>query len=158
MLVADPAQLRPLFMELLSWLRSPAATTSGRPLANSGVNQVQSMIQSFYTYMVDSRTEAALTLADPRWEHLTVDHTRLWAPQYGSKRTGNKTQITFIGLADTRRMFSWLDVLSSPTDNTVKEFEPPRHVRRLQPLRRMGSWQDDVGSTRRSCGSERCAW
>jgi integrase len=34
--------------------------------------------------------------------------------------------------------------------------EPPRHVRRLHLLGRMGSWQ--VGGIRQSCVSARCGW
>ena len=38
------------------------------------------------------------------------------------------------------------------------EVEPPRRVRRLQSLRRMGSWVIVGGSTRGSFGSGRCGW
>ncbi|MFV3905161.1 universal stress protein, partial [Mycobacterium tuberculosis] len=46
-----------------------------------------------------------------------------------------------------------------PQVHTELVFEPPRHVRRLQFLERMGSCQVvHRGGTRRSCVSGRCGW
>jgi len=46
---AQEVEVRALFIDFLSWLRSPAATTTGKPMATTGVAATQSTVQTFGT-------------------------------------------------------------------------------------------------------------
>lgn len=116
---SDPDQLRETFLTYLSWLKSPDATTTGQPLSNTSVAAAQSTLQRFYEFMHDHATDAAHATSDPRWRDLTANHTRLWAPDYRPKRRGNKRELTHIDTADVKKMLGYLDILSTPTDQTV---------------------------------------
>lgn len=115
----DPEQLRSVMMEFLSWLRSPAATQTGKPLAATGVTATQSMVQRFYEFMVDNSREAAAFTGDDRWTHLTAAHTRLWAPAYRPRRQGNQRELSYMSTSDVQRMLGYLDALAASTDRTV---------------------------------------
>lgn len=115
----DPERLQAVFMEFLSWLRSPAATQSGKPLAATGVSAAQSMVQRFYEFMHDNSAEAAEFTGDARWRHLTAAHTRLWAPAYRPRRQGNQRELSYIATTDVQRMLGYLDALATPTTSMV---------------------------------------
>lgn len=115
----DPERLQTVFMEFLSWLRSPAATQSGKPLAATGVSAAQSMVQRFYEFMHDNSREAAEFTGDERWRHLTAAHTRLWAPAYRPRRQGNQRELSYIATTDVQRMLGYLDALAAPPTSTV---------------------------------------
>lgn len=115
----EPERLQAAFMEFLSWLRSPAATQSGKPLAATGVTAAQSMVQRFYEFMVDNSREAAEFTGDERWRCLTAAHTRLWAPAYRPRRQGNQRELSYISTTDVQRMLGYLDALAAPTTGTV---------------------------------------
>lgn len=130
----DPDQLRAVFMEFLSWLRSPAATQTGKPLATTGVSATQSMVQRFYEFMYDNPAEAAGFTGDDRWRHLTAAHTRLWAPAYRPRRHGNQRELSYIATSDVQRMLGYLDALATPTDRTVSIGEHDGHGRTVRGL------------------------
>lgn len=130
----DPDQLRAVFMEFLSWLRSPAATQTGKPLAATGVSASQSMVQRFYEFMADNAREAADFTGDHRWRDLTAAHTRLWAPAYRPRRQGNQRELSYIATSDVHRMLGYLDALAKPTDRAVTIGERDGHPRTVRGL------------------------
>ncbi len=63
-------------------------------------------------------------------------------------------------IGEFARTLTMTDLVTGWTENaSIRNNEPPRHVRRLQFLERMGSCQVvHRGGTRRSCVSGRCGW
>lgn len=120
-LAQDPETLRTLMTEHLSWLRSPAATTSGRPLSTNTVAAVQSAVQSFYDYMFDNSALAAHFTADPRWGQIRPEHTRLWPPTSLVRSKGRQRQSTpqYITAEDLATMAACMPVLMTPTTSEV---------------------------------------
>lgn len=123
LLVDDPDRLRPLTMTLMSWLRSPAAAPSkgGKPLANSTIDALQSLISRFYEFMVEHRQEAARFTSDPRWLQLTADYTRLWAPELRTGRRARQRRTTqpWMSQADLQQLMACLPILTTAVDDTV---------------------------------------
>lgn len=114
----DPDQLRLIFMDLLGWLRSPAAATNKDLLSKVVVNATQSQIQAFYEFMFDHQADAAAATGDPRWLELTERHCRLWSPTYRSRRSGlgpRIDQAKWIATEDLQRMLCVLPILGAQT-------------------------------------------
>lgn len=130
----DPDRLQAVMMEFLSWLRSPAATQSGKPLAATGVTATQSMVQRFYEFMFDNSREAAEFTGDDRWTQLTASHTRLWAPAHRPRRQGNQRELSYMSTSDVQRMLGYLDALAAPTDEWVTVGEHDGHARDVHGL------------------------
>lgn len=116
---ADRAGQRAVFTEFLSWLRSPQATSSGRPLNTNSITAIQSAVQKFYDFMLDAADEAAAFTGHTGWLDLTGDHNRLWPPLARKQRAGNQPAPRYLTSTDVRRMLVYLDILSTPTDQTV---------------------------------------
>lgn len=115
----DLAGVRGTFMEYLAYLRSPEATSTGKPLAPSGVKAAQSHVQSFYAFMTDNADAAAQFTGDGAWRNLTVNHTRLWAPSYAPRRAGNSQEIRYYTDTEVGRLIAHLPVLAAPTSETI---------------------------------------
>ncbi|YAL82473.1 tyrosine-type recombinase/integrase [Dermacoccaceae bacterium W4C1] len=115
----DRASQRALFTEFLSWLRSPDATSNGTPLNTNSITAIQSAVQKFYDFMLESADEAAAFTADPRWLDLTGDHNRLWPPLARRQRAGNHPAPRYLTSNDMQRMLIYLDILSAPVDTRV---------------------------------------
>lgn len=115
----DIAELRRHFLDFLSWLRSPASTKNAKPTALSGVVAAQSSVQAFYEFMYERADEAVAATGHNGWHELTATHTRLWAPQDRTRRPHHARKLGHIAAADLSRMIGCLDVLSTPTNDTV---------------------------------------
>lgn len=109
----DPAQLRLIFAAFTEYLKSPAAAAKpDKPLTQNTIDGVQSVVQSFYTFMVDHAPEAAAATGEPRWEQLTAAHLRLWGPAFKARRARNTRELTWYSTGDLQQMLAYLDVLA----------------------------------------------
>lgn len=120
----DPDQLRIAFDDFQSWLRAPAATSTGKILGGNQIAAISSHVQSFYQWMLDHHRQAATATADPRWNDLTDAHARLWTPTYRRARPSAGSEHDWIAAADIARMAAWTEALFTPTDTHVT-IRPP---------------------------------
>lgn len=119
-IATEPTELRAVFNGFASWLGSPAATSTGKPLSANGINAVLSHTQSLYTYLVDHAEEVATFTSEPRWRDLGEAHARLfphYAPRRAAAATGPARGV--IDATDLARMVTCLDILSAPTTEQV---------------------------------------
>lgn len=117
---ATPAEIRAAFTGFAAWLASPAATTTGRPLAATGVSAVLSHTQGLYTYLLDHVDDVVAFTGDARWADLTEAHARLFPHPPARRRTSVATPgASVIDPADLARMVSCLEILSAPTTEQV---------------------------------------
>ena len=116
-----PAEIRAVFTGFAGWLSSPAATTTGRPLASTGISAVLSHTQGLYTYLLDHSDDLITSTGDHRWEGLNEAHARLFAHQPTSRRTTSTATpgASVIGPSDLARMIACLEILSGPTSQVV---------------------------------------
>lgn len=121
----DRSGIRAFFTGFLSWLRSPEATARDKPMSSTSVEAIQSAVQKFYDFMLDSAEEAAAFTGDPGWLDLTGDHNRLWPATARRQRAGNKTTPRYLTSTDVRRMLIYLDILSAGAEETVTVGGPP---------------------------------
>jgi len=120
--------LREAFTDYLSWLRSPAATTRGTPLAEEQVGAIQDHVQAFYRFMLDHADQAIAATGDPRWADLTEAHARLWVTTRRRRRRSHAPRLDdWISAADMARMVACLPILSAPTTETVTITLPGGH-------------------------------
>lgn len=123
-LCADPTNdLHTVALGYLEHLRTRPAIRAGRTggLSAQTIGTAQSVLASFYTFMLDHRTEAAKLLGEPRWSELGDAHSRLWregellhrrkAPQ--STPTPSYLEPTVLS-----RIVEHLDILALPTDQS----------------------------------------
>lgn len=110
----DPAQLRLIFTAYSEYLRSPrAAARPEKPLSSTAIDDSQSAIQSFYTFMYDHAPEAAIATGDDRWSKLTTAHTRLWGPAFHARRARRTRDLAWYATSDLQQMLAYLDVLAA---------------------------------------------
>ena len=116
-----PAEIRAVFTGFAGWLSSPAATTTGRPLAGTGISAVLSQTQGMYTYLLDHSDDLIAATGDQRWEGLGEAHARLFAHQPTGRRTTSTATpgASVIGPSDLARMIACLEILSAPTSQVV---------------------------------------
>ncbi len=116
-----PAEIRAVFTGFAGWLSSPAATTTGRPLAGTGISAVLSHTQGMYTYLLDHNDDLITATGDDRWEGLNEAHARLFAHQPTGRRTTSTATpgASVIGPSDLARMIACLEILSAPTSQVV---------------------------------------
>lgn len=125
----DRAVLRKTFTDYAKYLKSPAASSHpDKPLSKSTVDDAQSRVQVFYTFMVDNAEEAAVETGDPRWEQLTDAHTRLWGPAFRSQRRNRHSDITWYSTRDLQQMLCYLDVLAADRGRPVTITHPDTTV------------------------------
>lgn len=118
----DPVALRALFTDLASWLRSPEATRTGKPLTPNTISASQGAIQSFYDYMYDNVADAAAFSGDHRWAQLGPEFLRLWPPDIrtrASRRSSQPDTERYITPADLSMMAACIPLLAAPTDQEV---------------------------------------
>src|SRR3954467_546005 len=108
---------------------------TGRPASAATVARKLSALAGFYDFGV----------------HDAGVHTHSPAASVRRPKVSDESQAIGLTAEELRRLLAAANAHS-------RRSEPPRRVRRLQSLRRMESWQDATGSTRRSCGSGRCGW
>lgn len=120
-LAEDPEQLRSLCDDLISWLRSPEASSSDKPLSNNTVAAIQSAVQGFYDYLYDTSNSAASFTGDERWSRLGPQHTRLWAPTQLVKTRSRLEAATprYLAAEDLTAMAACIPILQTPTDRTI---------------------------------------
>ena len=121
-IAATPAGIRAVFTGFTSWLSSPAATTTGRPLAGTGISAVLSHTQGLYTYLLDHLDDLVAFTGDQRWQELTEAHARLFTHQPSGRRptTASTTPgASVIGAEDLTRMITCLEILTAPTSQLV---------------------------------------
>ena len=124
-IAATPAEIRAVFTGFTAWLSSPAATTTGRPLAATGISAVLSHTQGLYTYLLDHSDDLITSTAftgDHRWQGLTEAHARLLTHQPTGRRTTTSSDTpgsSVIGAGDLARMIACLEILTAPTNQLV---------------------------------------
>ncbi|SIL38738.1 transposase [Mycobacteroides abscessus subsp. abscessus] len=134
-LSADPAQLRLIFAAFTEYLKTPAAASDpNKPLTPNTIDATQSIVQSFYTFMVDHAPEAAAATGDRRWENLNAAHLRLWGPKFHARRTRNARELTWYSTADLQQMLSYLDVLAAQRGALVPVTHPDGTVSLIKGL------------------------
>jgi integrase len=125
----DPAQLRLIFAGFTEYLKTPAAAANpSKPLTPTTIDGVQSVVQSFYTFMVDHAPEAAVATGDPRWARLNAAHLRLWGPAFKARRARNTRELTWYSTGDLQQMLSYLDVLAAQRGALVSVTHPDATV------------------------------
>lgn len=112
-------ELRAVMNDYLSWLRSPEATARGDRLSPQTVSAAQSHLQTFYSWMADDPETAAHQTGLAEWGELNVSHTRLWPPNMGGRRKGNKKEIRYFSDYEAAKLHAYLPILSTPTSDTV---------------------------------------
>lgn len=122
LLATDHAHLRQLSAEHLSWLRAYRSKRNGQLISSNTIAAAQSHVQTFYNYMYENKEIAALTTGDNRWERLTPDHLRIWAPTNlvkarHSRYTAVKDQ--YITAEDLSAMAECIKALLTPTTETI---------------------------------------
>ncbi|WP_016888812.1 tyrosine-type recombinase/integrase [Mycobacteroides abscessus] len=128
-LSSDPTQLRKIFTAFTEFLKSPAAASDpGRLLTANTIDATQSIVQTFYTFMVDHAAEAAAATGDKRWENLSAAHLRLWGPAFHARRTRNVRELTWYSTSDLQQMLSYLDVLAAQRGALVPVTHPDGRV------------------------------
>ncbi|MGX9216722.1 tyrosine-type recombinase/integrase [Mycobacteroides abscessus subsp. abscessus] len=128
LITADPEQLRAVFMDFLTYLRSPEATTKSGTLSDYLVAEIQYQVQAFYTFMHDHGAEAAAATGEKRWKKLGISHTRLWAPAYLPRKTHRSRELTWYSTADLQRMLAYLEVLGADTEERVVLTHPDGQI------------------------------
>lgn len=119
LLATDPDALRTVFTAFLDYLRSPQASVKPGGLTDYIVAEIQYEVQSFYTFMYDHAAEAAAAIGEPRWNDITVAHTRLWAPAYAPRKTKRRRELSWYSTADLQCMLTYLDVLGADRSRRV---------------------------------------
>lgn len=128
-LSSDPAQLRMIFAAFTEYLKTPAAASNpDKPLTPNTIDSTQSIVQTFYTFMVDHAPEAAAATGDRRWENLNAAHLRLWGPAFHARRTRNTRELTWYATGDLQQMLSYLDVLAAQRGALVSVTHPDATV------------------------------
>ncbi|GAA2410802.1 tyrosine-type recombinase/integrase [Mycolicibacterium llatzerense] len=113
-LAEDPAQLRLIFAAFTEYLKTPAAAANpDKPLTPTTIDAVQSVVQAFYTFMLDHSAEAAAATGDPRWENLNAAHLRLWGPAFKARRARGTRELTWYSTGELQQMLGYLDVLAA---------------------------------------------
>nr|MDT0523940.1 hypothetical protein [Streptomyces sp. DSM 41633] len=131
----DPAQLRLIFTAYHEYLRSPdAAARPDKPLSTTAIEDSQSQIQSFYTFMLDHAPEAAAATGDGRWENLTAAHTRLWGPAFRTRRAHRTRELTWYSTGELQQMLAYLDVLAAQRGALVSVTHPDGTVSLIKGL------------------------
>lgn len=121
-LAADVTELRALMTDYLDWLRSPAATATGKPLQVNSVASAQSAVQTFYEFMYDHAEEAAAFTSDQRWLQLGTRHTRLWAPSHqvrGRNHRAAPDSAKFITAQDLSAMAACVPILAASATQKI---------------------------------------
>lgn len=121
LLTDDLAGLRVLCDDLISWLRSPEASSTDKPLSQNTVAAAQSAIQGFYDYLYDTSEVAAEVTEDPRWRHLGPQHTRLWSPtqQVHATRRYESSGPQYLVADDLTAMAACIPILQTPTGRSI---------------------------------------
>ncbi|MFC0359107.1 tyrosine-type recombinase/integrase [Kytococcus schroeteri] len=128
-IATETGQLRLAFLEFLSWLQDPSAPGRKGPIASNQVHTAQSRIQAFYRFMLDHADEAAAATGESRWTGLTEAHARLWSPEYTRSRRSRRRDARpeqWISAEDLATMVSVIDILASPTDQSITVTPPGR--------------------------------
>lgn len=134
-LSSDPAQLRLIFTAYSEFLRSPAAAARpDKPLSSTAIDDSQSLIQTFYTFMLDHAPEAAVATGDGRWENLTATHTRLWGPAFRARRARRIRDLTWYSTGELQQMLGYLDVLAAERGALVPVTHPDGTVSLIKGL------------------------
>jgi integrase len=121
----DPAQLRLLFAAFTEFLKTPAAAARpDKPLTSTTINTIQSIVQSFYIFMLDHASEAAAATGDPRWATLNAAHLRLWGPAFKTRRARTTGELTWYSTGDLQQMLAYLDVLAAQRGARVPVTHP----------------------------------
>src|SRR5664280_2910040 len=79
----DPAQLRPLMLDLLDDIRSAPAQTgcrAGQRRAPATVAAITAAVRGLYAFIHDHREDAARATGDRRWLELGPEYLRFWRP------------------------------------------------------------------------------
>jgi integrase len=83
LLCDDPAQLRPLMLDLLDDIRSAPAQTgcrAGQRRAPATVAAITAAVRGLYAFIHDHREDAARATGDRRWLELGPEYLRFWRP------------------------------------------------------------------------------
>lgn len=128
LIATDPAALRTAFLKFLEFLRSPDASTRTGALSDYLVAEIQSEVQSFYTFMHDHRHDAVTATNTAGWEHIEIGHTRLWSPTYRPRRARRTRELTWYSTADLQRMLTYLDVLAADPAQRVTITHPDESI------------------------------
>lgn len=128
-LCADRGELRLLFTEFSDYLKSPqAAPRPDARLSTSAIATTQSIVQAFYTFMVDHAEEATAATDNPGWARLTDSHTRLWGAAFRSRRASGERNLTWYCTSELQQMLCYLDVLSADRGAPVAITHPDSTV------------------------------
>lgn len=121
----DPTQLRQIFAAFTEYLKTPAASSNpDKPLTPNTIDATQSIVQTFYTFMLDHAPDAVAATGDARWENLNAAHLRLWGPTFHARRTRNTRELTWYSTGDLQQMLSYLDVLAAQRGALVSVTHP----------------------------------
>ena len=121
----DPAQLRLIFAAFTEYLKTPAAAANpDKPLTPTTIDATQSIVQAFYTFMLDHAPEAAAATGDESWTQLNAAHLRLWGPAFKARRARNTRELTWYSTGDLQQMLAYLDVLAAQRGARVPVSHP----------------------------------
>ncbi|WP_457134609.1 tyrosine-type recombinase/integrase [Mycobacteroides abscessus] len=126
---AERGALRLLFTEFSDHLKSEhAGPQPGVRLSDAAIDTTRSVVQSFYTFMVDHAEEAAAATANPGWAQLSDSHTRLWGAAFRSRRARREHDLTWYSTTELQQMLCYLDVLSADRGTPVAITHPDNTV------------------------------
>ncbi|WP_239396936.1 tyrosine-type recombinase/integrase [Frankia sp. CiP3] len=114
---ADPTvEVRAVALAYLEHLRARPARRGDR-LSRQTVSTAQSIMASFYTFMLDHRAEAAVLLGEPRWTELSDPHSRLWRTGERAHRSQTPTSqhTQYLEPEVLSAIAEHLDILALPT-------------------------------------------
>lgn len=119
----DPdRQLRPLALELASFLRARPGRRAQTPTAET-TSRCLEAVACFYAFMADYRSEAAAALGDRRWERLSDAHARLYRPEEigraGRRGLHSAEGSGYIADSDLARMFACIELVGAARDHTM---------------------------------------
>jgi integrase len=113
------AEVRAVALRFLDHLRSRPAIRSTTGLSAQTIGTAQSILASFYLFMLDHRAEAVAVLGEPRWTQLSDAHARLWRPgelAHRRKSPQAKPEPSYLEPDVLARIAEHLDILALPTD------------------------------------------
>jgi integrase len=115
------AEVRTVALRFLGHLRSRPAIRSTTGLSMQTTGTAQSILASFYLFMLDHRVEAVTVLREPRWAQLSDAHARLWRPgelAHRRKSPQAKPAPSYLEPQVLTQIAEHLDILALPADQT----------------------------------------
>ncbi|MFC6352663.1 tyrosine-type recombinase/integrase [Rothia nasimurium] len=114
----DLPAIRRITTGFVDYLKTPVEGCHSKALSDNTTYNVINAVQRLYEFAYENKALIAESAGEPAWGNLTADHTRLF-PTYQRKRNRKAHPVTYFEPEELSAMLAHIDILKTPTDQTI---------------------------------------